>query len=64
MLLGSGLIAGEGIMGVLIAAYAIWATKAPAGLPFGFTGLTGEIISFAVFCALGLYIFRMAKKTQ
>ncbi len=30
VLLGSGLIAGEGIMGVLIAAYAIWATKAPA----------------------------------
>jgi putative OPT family oligopeptide transporter len=64
VLLGSGLIAGEGIMGVLIAAYAIWATKAPGGLPFGFTGLTGEIISFTVFCALGLYIFQMAKKTR
>ncbi len=62
VLLGSGLIAGEGIMGVLIAAYAIWATKAPAGLPFAFTGLTGEIISFAVFCALGMYIYTMARK--
>ena len=62
VLLGSGLIAGEGIMGVLIAAYAIWATKAPAGLPFGLTGLSGEIVSFTVFCALGFYIYTMAKK--
>jgi putative OPT family oligopeptide transporter len=62
VLIGSGLIAGEGIMGVLIAAYAIWTTTAPSGVPFGFTGLGGEIVSFAVFCLLGLYIFRMAKR--
>jgi putative OPT family oligopeptide transporter len=64
VLLGSGLIAGEGIMGVLIAGYAIWATKAPAGLPFGLTGLSGEIVSFTVFCALGFYIYTMAKKKR
>jgi len=64
VLLGSGLIAGEGIMGVLIAAYAIWATKAPAGLPFGLTGLPGELVSFTVFCALGFYIYIMAKNKR
>ncbi len=64
VLLGSGLIAGEGIMGVLIAGYAIWATRAPEGFPFGFKGLTGEIVSFAVFCALGIFIYRMAKNKK
>ena len=62
VLLGSGLIAGEGIMGVLIAGYALWMSEAPAGFPFGFKGLTGEIISFTVFCILGFFLYKLAMK--
>jgi putative OPT family oligopeptide transporter len=62
VLLGSGLIAGEGIMGVLIAGYALWMSEAPAGFSFGFTGLSGEIVSFIVFCVLGYYLYRLAMK--
>jgi putative OPT family oligopeptide transporter len=61
VLLGSGLIAGEGIMGVIIAGYAIWAGAAPAGVPFGLTGLSGQLVSFLVFCALGYLLFKIAK---
>ena len=62
VLLGSGLIAGEGIMGVLIAGYAIWMSETPEGFSFGLHGLPGEILSFAVFLMLGLFIYRMAMK--
>ena len=41
VLMSSGLIAGEGIMGVLIAAYAFVLGAKPPGLDFGFTGLMG-----------------------
>lgn len=59
VLLGSGLIAGEGIMGVTIAAFAVFTGTRPAGLPFGLEGIPGEVVSFAAFLALGYYIYRM-----
>jgi len=62
VLMSSGLIAGEGIMGVIIAAYAVIAGSKPEGFSFGAVGITGEIISFIVFCILGLFIFRLATK--
>jgi len=64
VLMSSGLIAGEGIMGVLIAAYAFVLGAKPPGLDFGFTGLTGEIVSFVVFCALGYFLFTLALKKK
>ncbi len=60
VLLGSGLIAGEGITGIAIAAYAVFTQSKPAGVPFGLHGLPGEIVSFAVFLALGYFIYHMA----
>lgn len=64
VLLGSGLIAGEGIMGVLIAIYAFAVGAKPAGLPFGLHGFSGELVSFLVFCVLGFYLFRISSKKR
>jgi putative OPT family oligopeptide transporter len=64
VLMSSGLIAGEGIMGVLIAAYAFILGAKPPGLDFGLTGLSGEIVSFVVFCALGFFLFNLALKKK
>lgn len=60
VLLSSGLIAGEGLMGVLIAAYAVWATARPEGVSFGLTGAIGDWTSFIVFSALGFFLYRLA----
>jgi putative OPT family oligopeptide transporter len=62
VLMSSGLIAGEGIMGVIIAGYAVIAGQKPGGLSFGATGLVGEVISFTVFCMLGYFIYILALK--
>ena len=64
VLLSSGLIAGEGIMGVLIAAYAFSVKAKPAGLPFGLEGIPGEAVSFIIFLGLGYYLFRLATRKQ
>ncbi len=62
VLLSSGLIAGEGIMGVIIAAYAFFANKTPAGLPFGLKDTPGQIVSFAIFLLLGYFLFWIATR--
>ncbi|TFH02878.1 MAG: oligopeptide transporter, OPT family [Calditrichales bacterium] len=64
VLLSSGLIAGEGIMGVMIAGYAVWTASRPEGLPFGLTGIAGDWTSFIIFSALGFYIYRLAIKIK
>jgi putative OPT family oligopeptide transporter len=64
VLLSSGLIAGEGVMGVLIAAYAFFSNQTPSGFGFGFHGLLGEIVSFGIFLALGFYLFRIATRKR
>ncbi len=64
VLLSSGLIAGEGIMGVLIAAWAFSMNRKPGGFGIGLEGVPGEILSFAVFCALGYYLYRVATRKK
>jgi len=64
VLLGSGLIAGEGIVGVSIAAYAVITQARPAGVAFGLHGIIGEIVSFSVFLGLGYYIYHMATRKK
>lgn len=61
ILFGSGLIAGEGITGVLIAFYAFFLGK-PAGIGFAWPGHWGEVASFALFAALGFYMLRVAHR--
>ncbi len=62
VLLSSGLIAGEGIMGVAIAAYAFFAKSKPGGLPWAFSGIWGDIVSVLVFGALGYYLYSLSRR--
>ena len=65
VLLGSGLIAVEGIMGVGIAIYAFTAGAKPGGLAFGLHDGAGQLVSLAAFCLLGYFLYRVGlrKKT-
>ncbi len=60
ILLGSGLIAGEGIIGVLIAAYAVIAGR-PQGLGIQWPHPVGDFIALGVFILLGFYLFKKAQ---
>ncbi|MFQ5583877.1 MAG: OPT family oligopeptide transporter, partial [Calditrichia bacterium] len=64
VLLSSGLIAGEGIMGIAVAGIAFSLKHKPGGLPFGLEGLVGEMVSFAAFLLLGYYLYRVATKKK
>jgi len=64
VLLSSGLIAGEGIMGVLIAGYAVWTASRPEGISFGLTGIAGDWVSFIIFSAMGYFLFQLAVKKK
>jgi len=64
VLLSSGLIAGEGIMGVLIAGYAVWTASRPGGLSFGLTGIAGDWLSFIIFCGLGVYLYQLSMRKK
>jgi hypothetical protein len=57
ILLGSGFIAGEGLMGVGIALYAFITGKRPEGFGFAFEGHWGELVAVAAFAALGYLLF-------
>ena len=61
ILFGSGLIAGEGIMGVTIAFYAFFMGK-PTGLGIAWPGHWGEMVSFALFAALAAFMLRMTHR--
>ncbi len=63
VLLGSGLIAGEGIMGVGIAFYAFFFGK-PAGIGVHLPEPWGEIVSVALFAALAAYILHMTRSKK
>lgn len=60
ILFGSGLIGGEGLLGVGIALYAFYFGK-PAGLGLTWPIGLDEIVSFLFFIGLGYFLFRRAK---
>ena len=62
VLLSSGLIAGEGMMGVAVAAYAFFVGARPAGVPFGLHGLLGDLVSLIMFGALGYYLLFLSTR--
>ena len=64
ILMSSGLIAGEGIMGVIIAGYAFIVGRTPGGVPFGLKGIPGQFLSFGVFLILGYFLFKIATKKE
>ena len=57
VLLGSGFIAGEGLMGVGIALYAFITGHKPGGVGFSFEGLTGDLVALAAFAAMGWLLY-------
>jgi putative OPT family oligopeptide transporter len=61
VLLGSGLIAGEGLVGVLIALYAFIMKKKPVGFGIEWPGILGEIVSLTAFAVLGYFLVRMTR---
>ncbi|HHS12688.1 MAG TPA: oligopeptide transporter, OPT family [bacterium] len=63
LLLSSGLIAGEGLMGVVIAVIAVITTQAPKYLPIHYPAQwMGQLVSGLVFCLLGWILFRAATR--
>ncbi|MBU8920546.1 MAG: oligopeptide transporter, OPT family [Bacteroidales bacterium] len=65
ILIGSGLIAGEGLLGVVIAVIAVIMTKAPKFLVIDYSPeWLGQIVSAVIFGGLGWYLYRMADKSK
>jgi len=65
LLLGSGFIAGEGLMGVVIAIIAVMISRTPEYLKIAYpSDWMGQLVSGIVFSALGFYLYKMAAKSR
>ena len=63
VMMGSGFIAGEGLMGVVVAVIAVVLTKTPQyGVVHYPQEWMGQIVSLLAFAALGYFLFRVAAK--
>jgi putative OPT family oligopeptide transporter len=62
ILFGSGLIAGEGLTAVGVAAFAFFANRRPEGIGHEWMDPFGSYVSLALFAALGFLLFRSAQK--
>ena len=64
ILLGSGLIAGEGLMGVVIAVYAVFSAKAGGLFSIHYPAeWMGQVVSALVFAGLGWFLYSVAAKS-
>ena len=64
VLLGSGLIAGEGLMGVVIAILAVIMSKTPKWLVIDWRPeWLGEVVSVILFSLLGWFLYRVAARS-
>lgn len=65
ILLGSGLIAGEGLMGVIIAIIAVITSKSPKIFEIAWSpDWLGQLVSSLAFTALGWYLYRVAARSR
>jgi len=66
VLLASGLIAGEGVMGIGVAAAALILGTRPQGVSWALSGVTGDVVSLLAFALLGWLLYRtaVAKRTS
>jgi putative OPT family oligopeptide transporter len=63
VLLGSGLIAGEGLMGVVVAVIAVVIAKTPKYAQIHYPAeWLGQVVSLVAFGALGYFLFRVAAR--
>lgn len=60
ILFGSGLVGGEGLLGVAIAAVAFTRGSAPSGIGFDWAGAAAPWLATAAMVALGYYLWRVA----
>jgi putative OPT family oligopeptide transporter len=60
ILFGSGLVGGEGLLGVAIAAVAFTSGSAPSGFGFDWAGRAAPWLATAAMVALGYYLWRVA----
>lgn len=64
VLFGSGLVGGEGLFGVVIAAVAVLRSEAPHGFGFGWAAGWGQWLTALVFGILGFYFWRLVIKEE
>ena len=62
ILLASGLIAGEGLMGIGVAVAALILGSQPQGIGIAFEGIPGSVVSLGVLLLLGAYLYRTGVK--
>lgn len=62
ILYASGLIAGEGVMGIGIAVAAMAMGRRPPGIGFTLEGMTGEVVSLLALAGVGWILFRTARR--
>jgi putative OPT family oligopeptide transporter len=64
VLLASGLIAGEGLMGVGVAITALLMGSRPEGVSWALTGTTGSVVSVLAILGLAWLLYRVASRVQ
>jgi putative OPT family oligopeptide transporter len=65
VLLGSGLIAGEGLVGVGVAVFAVWMGEKPTGWAFPWSGEPWfSVVAAAAFILLGWFFVSMTKPSD
>ena len=65
ILLSSGLIAGEGLMGVVIAVIAVILSRSPKFLVIPYPAAwMGQLVSALIFCGLGWVLYRVAANSR
>jgi len=62
ILYSSGLIAGEGLTAVGVAAFAFFASRRPGGIGYEWMGEMGTYVSLLLFVGLGFLLFRSTKR--
>jgi putative OPT family oligopeptide transporter len=62
VLLGSGFVAGEGVMAVIISFYAYIVGHKPEAVSWALSETTGKIVSLLAFAAVGFFLVQMTRK--
>ena len=64
VLFGSGLVGGEGLLGVVIAGVAFARTRAPEGIGYAWAGALAPLLALGVMMLLAWYFWRLATRPE
>jgi putative OPT family oligopeptide transporter len=64
VLFGSGLVGGEGLLGVVIAGVAFARTRAPEGIGYAWAGALAPLLALGVMMLLAWYFWRLATRSE